>query len=235
MSARPLVRLVCTCLILAALCTGVAMAATGAGKVTAFKATYSSRRPASASGYTLLTKGTPPPPGTQEPNAARVIVDFAPGTRFDTRAVPECHATSAQLVASGAEGACAHRTRIGSGAADGVVAGTPTHFDVVAYNFPHRVWFAGEQGGKPLKRGFFGVYAGRRLTIDVPTLGGAIAPTRFFASIKARARGYMTTPRACPRSLRWRIVARFTGTTSASGGQPVGPVQRRTTTTPCVR
>ena len=88
----------------------------------------------------------------------------------------------------------------------------------------------------PLKQSFLGAYAGRRVTIEVPTVNGAIAPTLFTARIHARSRRghrYLTTPATCPRIGRWTVLTTFQGIDAVPDGTPVGDVQRRRTTIAC--
>jgi hypothetical protein len=183
----------------------------------------------------LRTVGEPSDaPATVAP-AIRQTVDFPAGTRLRAGALPQCDATDAMLAEQGAEAVCPERTRVGSGRAEGLLAGTATvSFDLAVYAVRGKLFFAGQRAGMPLKQGFFGVPSGRRLVLTVPTMGGAIAPTLFEARIGAQtgSPAWLRTPENCPRSGRWVARATFQGLT-APGGDPVGPSQRVRDTTPC--
>jgi hypothetical protein len=225
-------------LFVALMATAVAVAATDIGRPSSFQGGFTATRPGASSGFDIVVTGAPPPAGTQEPAAVRQVVLFPRGTRFDTGAVPACHATVADLQAQGAEAVCPASSRIGTGVAEGVLNGQPVHFDLVAFNFPRRIDFAAESNGMPLKQGFFGRISGRRLVLDVPTNNGAIAPTRFEAHISAHQRAghrYVRTPRTCPRGRRWRFVTTFTGLTPPAGGALIGSTHTLGDTARCRR
>jgi hypothetical protein len=65
---------------------------------------------------------------------------------------------------------------VSSGGADGVLDGSPTHFDVGIYAVRGHLVFAAEQNGQPLKQSFNGVVRRGRLVLIVPTLAGASLP-----------------------------------------------------------
>lgn len=223
-------------LLVVLLAASAALAATDIGRPTSFQAGFTSTHRGALTGLDIVVTGAPPPAGTQEAPAVRQTVLFPRGTRFDTRAARRCTATDAELAAQGAEAVCPPASRVGTGIAEGVLNGAPVHFDLVAYNFARRIFFAGERNGQPLKQGFDGRISGRRLTLVVGTAGGAIAPTRFEAHIPARHRGarrYLRTPRTCPGTGRWRIVSTFTGLTAPAGGTPTGSVYTLRDTARC--
>ena len=219
----------------APLATSAAAAEPGAGKVTAFTADFSSKRPGSRTGVLLRTIGAPPEPPTTVAPVIRQTVSFPAGTRLRVGALPQCDATDEMLAAQGAEAVCPDRNRVGSGRAEGLLSGTATvGFDLAVYAVRGKLFFAGQRGGMPLKQGFFGVPSGRRLVLTVPTMGGLIAPTLFEARIAAQkgSRTWLRTPERCPHSGRWVARGMFQGLT-APGGDPVGPAQRVRDTTPC--
>jgi hypothetical protein len=207
-----------------------------AGRVTSFTANFSSKRGGSRTGVLLRTVGEPPEaPGTVAA-AIRQTVAFPAGTRLRAGALPQCEATDAMLAEQGAEAVCPERSRVGSGRAEGLLAGTATvSFDLAVYAVRGKLFFAGQRAGMPLKQGFIGVPSGRKLVLTVPTMGGAIAPTLFEARIDAHAgsRAWLKTPERCPRSGHWVARGTFQGLT-APGGDPVGPSQRVRDTTPCI-
>jgi hypothetical protein len=217
-------------LLLVAGAAGVAAAATGTGKVTAYKARFSTKHTSTASGLHLLTKGKPPPAGTKIPPAIRQTAVLAAGTRIDLSALPQCDASDDQIDAQGAEGACPSSSRVGSGSADGLLNGQPVHFDIGIYAVRGHLVFAAERGGMPLKQSFKGFASGTRtLKLTVPTLNGSIAPTRFEANIPAHPGGaaWLVTPPKCPKSRHWSSRGIFQGRSAAEGGKPVGKAHVR--------
>jgi hypothetical protein len=215
--------------LLLTLAAGVAAeAATGPGRVTTYRARFSTPQPGATAGLHLLSKGNPPKAGTMEPPAIRQTVVLPPGSRIDLSALPQCNASDDAISRQGAEGACSKRTSVGSGSADGLLNGQPVHFDVAIYSVRGKLVFAAERDGVPLKQSFKGLASGRRtLKLTVPTLNGSIDPTRFEATIPAQA-AWLTTPPRCPRSGHWTSRGIFQGRTAAEGGQPTGPRQVRT-------
>jgi hypothetical protein len=217
--------------------TGLAAAATiGLGQPTSFSATFSTHRAATASGLVLRTTGKPPAAGITVPPAVRQTVVFPAGTRLKLSALPQCHASDAAIAAQGAEGACPAASRVGTGGADGILNGKPTHFDIGIYAVRGQLVFAAEQNGKPLKQSFRGVARGARLELTVPTLNGMIAPTGFTARIPAghRATPWLRTPPSCPASRHWTITGHFQGFSAAAPpSHPVTPAQTLTQKLPC--
>jgi hypothetical protein len=209
----------------------VALASTGTGRVTAYKARFTAKQAGSAAGLHLLTKGKPPPSGAKIPPAIRQTTVLAPGSRIDLKALPQCDASDDQIDAQGAEGACPASSRVGNGSADGLLNGQPVHFDVGIYAVRGKLVFAAERDGMPLKQSFKGFASGKRtLKLTVPTLNGSIAPKRFEANIPAHPGGstWLVTPAKCPKSGRWTSRGIFQGRTAAEGGNPVGKAQSRT-------
>jgi hypothetical protein len=219
-----------------AVATGAALASTGLGRVTKFSARFSTQHTASASGLVLRTVGRPPRAGLTEAPAVRQTVILAPGTRLRLAALPQCRASDALIAADGAEGACPASSRVGSGGADGLLAGVPTHFDIGIYAVRGHLVLAAERGRLPLKQSFNGVAHGTRLLLTAPTLGGKIFPIGFDARIPARPGGkaWLRTPAHCPRSGHWTMVSHFQGvSTAGAGGRPVTAAQTLVDHVPC--
>ena len=170
----------------------VAQAATGLGPATSFKARFTTTHTGASSGLALMTTGS----------------------------APACTASDAEIGAEGAEGACPASTRVGSGDADGLLDGTPTHFDIGIYSVRGHLVFAAEQGGHPLKQSFNGVASGRKLILTVPTLGGTSRPPSSTPSSPPATgkRAWLLTPKSCPRSRHWTSAGSFLGVRAASGG-----------------
>jgi hypothetical protein len=180
----------------------------------------------------------PPRAEVSEAPAIRELITLAPGTRIDTRGAVLCHASVAQLSASGAEAVCPAASRVGEGKAAGVVSGATVRYDLGVYAFPGKLSFAGERNGVPLRQGFFGVISGRRITLDTPTANGAIEPRLFAATIAAHTRSghpLIETPKHCPADGTWTISSTFQALSAVSGGHTVGPRDTVTAHSPCTR
>ncbi len=216
---------------------GVAAAATiGLGQPTSFSATFSTHHAGSPSGLVLHTTGKPPGDGVVLPPAVRQTVIFPAGTHLKLAALPQCHASDAAIAAQGAEGACPASSRVGTGGADGVLNGQPTHFDIGIYAVRGQLVLAAEQNGKPLKQSFRGVAQGARLQLTVPTLNGMIAPTGFTARIPVGhgATPWLRTPAQCPTSSHWTVTGHFQGfSAAATPSHPVTAAQTLTQKLPC--
>jgi hypothetical protein len=233
MTRRLALALAATCVAVAAPAAALAQQP-GAGEATSFAATFTTKRPDTAAGVLLRTRGKPPvPPATVAP-VVRQTVTFPAGTRLRLGALPQCSATDEALAAEGAEAVCPAETRVGSGRAEGVLNGTTVTFDLAVYAVRGRLFFAGQRDGVPLKQGFFGVATGRRLALTVPTSNGAIAPTLFEARIPRSGATWLRTPKRCPRGGRWVAEATFQGMTAVDGA-PVGPSHTLRATSPCRR
>lgn len=212
----------------------VAAAEPGIGTADTFTASFSTTRPATATGLKLETTGSPPvAPITLTPMVRQTVI-LPTGTRLRPTELPQCTATDEQLAADGAEGACPAQSRVGTGRAEGLLDGsTPSGFDLGVYAVRGDLFFAAEIAGQPLKRGFYGVATGRRLALTVPTAGGRLAPTLFRMQVPARPGGakWLRTPERCPSSGRWTVRTVFQGLDAA--GMPAGASQSLSTTTRC--
>lgn len=213
-----------TALITAAVLAAVPTAASadvGLGPATSFQAAFTTHHAGRASGLTLRTTGKPPAPPTTEAPAARQTVTLPRGTKVRLLALPQCPASDAAIAAQGAAAVCPAASHVGSGRAEGLLAGQPVAFDLAVYAVRGRLLFAAG------KQGFWGVAHGRRLALTVPTLNGTIAPTLFRAKID---RHFLRTPRTCRGT--WRFGAAFQGLTGIDGS-PVGAVQQLSDTERC--
>jgi len=218
-------RLACPVLAGVALALLAATAAGAAGfsigRTTSLRARFTTTHTARSSGLALKTAGAPPAAGSTEAPAVRQSVNLPVGSVLRLGRLPECHATDAQIRAQAAERACPARTRVGSGGADGLLAGAKVHFDIGIYAVRGHLVFAAERAGQPLGQSFNGFARHRSLILTVPTLGGKIAPTGFNARIGA-SHGWLLTPASCPRSGHWTVVGRFEGVGAATTTAPAG-------------
>jgi hypothetical protein len=211
--------------------SAVAAASTGLGKATSFSTRFTTSKPGTPTGLFMKTTGAPPAAGVTLPDAVQQTVTLPAGTKLRLGLLPQCRASDADIAAKGAEGACPSSARVGSGGADGVLDGSPTHFDVGIYAVRGHLVFAAEQSGKPLRQSFDGVVKRGRLVLTVPTLGGRIAPTEFDAKLASR-NGWLVTPKRCPRSGHWASRGRFQGVNGVGGGAATA-AQTLTAKLPC--
>lgn len=215
----------------------VAAAAVSIGRLHHVTVHLSATKPNASTALRIDVRGMVPPVGTMLPPAIRQTLTLPLGTRLDVRAAKSvCKASVAELQAKGAEGACPAGSRIGSGLARGIVHGARVHYDLAIYAFPGKLDFAAELMGKPLKVGFFGVISGRRITFDVTTAGGTIAPIEFLAVLPQTShhgRVLVRTPSSCPQGGKWTSRVKVQALTAVTGGQPTGPAQTVKAATPC--
>jgi hypothetical protein len=214
-------------LALAAISAAVAQGATGLGQATGFKARFTTADPGVSTGLSLRTTGNPPPAGVTEAPAVQQTVTLPAGTVLRLARLPQCKAGDAEIGAQGAEAVCPRKSRVGTGGADGLLDGKPTHFDIGVYAVRGHLVFAAERNGQPLKQSFNGIASGGKLILTVPTLNGHIAPTEFDAKIAAQRGGrpWLVTPQRCPRSGHWTARGRFQGMSAVSGGTAVTSAQ----------
>ena len=163
----------------------------------------------------------PQDPEGKPESFSHVHVEFAPGTVVDTRALPECGASDAELMASGAS-ACPASTVVGKGAAklDTGFPG-PGRFATADFTFLNardQLVFVSTIRGSEVRVVLRGHYShGNRFDVDVPPLPGAPpdggAETHEMIDLAAHARKghvYVRTPRSCPRSGKWTNAVTYT-------------------------
>lgn len=181
----------------------------------------------------------PENPGGKPHAISRVFVALHPGSRFDTTAVAQCHASDAQLTALG-ESACPPGSKLGT---DVLVGDTglsgPARYitlDSVFLNAPGQVIFLAHerQSGDPhfVVRG---TVSGNTLDIPLPFIPGTppegtgLQQERgtWLNAIGGDGRAFLTTPPICPDEGEWTNRVTYT--------YGDGVVQTATTTSPCVR
>ena len=137
----------------------------------------------------------------------QIIVNFPPGTRFDTAAVKRCNATDQEIENNeqGVAGACPAASKVGTGKGTAYLGdgAEPIVFDLGLYN---------RKGGMILdimlagKTAFFAApsIVGRKMTIPLsqtPSLNARITAFELTVSKKGTARKpYLRTPATCPKS-----------------------------------
>jgi hypothetical protein len=200
-----------------------------------FAMDFSAKRPNAATAIHLkiLYKGRDP---HEKPSPIRRIVLKAPkGTRFDSGALPRCHASDQELLTYG-DSACPAASRLGSGTLTAMTgfpgpAGTVVT-NVTIYNTPTgNVELVKEaSSGKPVATDRFRIQ-GRTWTANPPSTPGgppdgqtAVRRIDFTYAPKAR---WAVTPRGCPRSRSWRSSGSFTYADGVTARVPDGTPCRR--------
>ena len=145
------------------------------------------------------------------------------GARLDTSARPRCKASGAQIASSGGS-VCAAGSRVGSGHAKLRLAakGSPDiDTRITVFNARRALILYLEPAGANVQV-LRAKLRGRRLHLQLPVLcgptgtkpkcgpGGNVRIVRLDLAIE-RLRGYLTTPKRCPRSKRWTFKLRFHG------------------------
>jgi hypothetical protein len=219
--------------VLAALATLAVVAAAPASPQFAatFQMTYSSAKPGSSSGLDALgTWSDPGEPGARPKEITKIGLDFHPGTRLDTGALPQCRASNAKVLRLG-PAACRASTRLGSVQTESVIStGARYNAQVFLFNAKRQIIVVVTIGGRVLVV-FRDDVKGGSITINLAIPAG-ISLTKLHAQIPphVRKRGkkrrvYMRTPRTCPASGVWATTATFTYRDGSS--------QQLTATTPC--
>jgi hypothetical protein len=190
-----------------------------------FDMTYLSRAPGAASGQVpLMTWSDPGAPNGVPKIVKRIVMTFARGTRFDTAALPRCHATDAQLKATG-PAACPKASRLGAGHTTAVFSsGDELVTDVTLFNARGQIVVVVQVNGTVITE-FRDRVAGRTISIE-PVLPAGVALTRLKLRIP-RHGDYQRNPPTCPKSGKWTTVARFT--------YVGGSTETHRDTTPCRR
>ncbi len=178
-----------------------------------FAGTYTAQTPSTSSGLDALATWTDPgEPSGKPKEVQRIKVDFAPGTKLDTRALPTCNA-SAEDIANLAVRACPAKTKLGEVRGQGVYAGSTAPFNTYATLFNAKrqiivVVTLDNAKGRLLTTFRDDV---ERSTITVKLkVGKGISLIRFQAHVPPHVRKqgkkrrvYFTTPPTCPPSGAW--------------------------------
>jgi hypothetical protein len=190
-----------------------------------FDMTYLSRVPGAGSGQVpVMTWTDPGAPNAVPKVIKRIVMTFAKGTRFDTGALPRCHATDARIKADGPK-ACPKASELGVGHTTGVFStGVEFVTDVTLFNARGEIVVV-VQLGKTVVTEFRDRVAGRKITIE-PVLPAGVALERLKLRIP-RHSTYQRNPPTCPKSGEWTTVARFTYVD--------GSTETHRDTTPCRR
>jgi hypothetical protein len=175
-----------------------------------FDMTYLSRVPGAASGQVPeMTWSDPGAPNGVPKVIKRIVMTFAKGTRFNTGALPRCHATDAELKADGPK-ACAKATKLGAGHTTGAFSSGDTFVtDVTLFNARGQIVVVVQLAGTVVTE-FRDEVRGRKVVIE-PVLPPGVALKHLKLRIP-RHGSYQRNPPSCPKSGKWTTVAHFTYT-----------------------
>ena len=195
--------------------------------------TFTSTRPGDATGTKLDFTFTNPENPDQKPHTVtRIVVHYPPGTRFDSGALPQCHASDAELQSEGAS-ACPASSKVGSGLAvsdtgsSGPAPPRYTESTITQFNGDHEVIGVGENKDIPaIKTVTHTKIHGTTASTDFPTFPGSPPPDPYtplkslkvgFPRIVKKGRTPTRLPPSCPASRHWTITTIFTYADGATG------------------
>lgn len=204
--------------ILAALLVALAGAASAeAGDRQAVRSGFTTDRPGAPTGILMGMRFSDPAQRGGKPHSVdKVVIQAAPGTRFDHTAVPQCNASDAELMARG-KAACPKGAKVQSGriALDtGLPFGASRKIRLRTTTFNSRRGFVsiGESKRPPLR----GVVRSRdrdgTVVVDYADAPGMPPPDSYSAMklmvtsgppVVRAGRAFVLTPPTCPRSGRW--------------------------------
>jgi hypothetical protein len=203
---------------LIALAGAIGAAGATTGKRADFALGFSTKSRGARAALTLHVVYKAPGDRDAKPSPIRKVVVRAPsGTRFHTGAVPKCEASDDELKAEGS-GACPAESRIGTGK---LTADTgfgppidPVAGDLTLFNAGTAIIEVVTAPGSDRVLGTDRLrILGSTLTGNPPATPGGppdgeTAVRQIDFTIERRT-GYVTTPRACPRSRRWVATGTF--------------------------
>jgi hypothetical protein len=209
-----------------------AIAATASDQFsTSFQLSYLSTKPGASSGLRTVIAWADPGEQYAKPKAVkRFRFTFPRGSRFDTRALPACHASDLAMRRLGRR-ACPAASTLGSGSTHALAGpGIPVTTNVTLFNARQRIIVLVEVAGRILTEFRDDVHR-RRLVVNTEIPAG-ISLTELDITIPAherrhrgKRRAYFRTPRRCPSTGVW--------TTRATFEYVDGSKQSLTSTTPC--
>jgi hypothetical protein len=203
----------------AAACILAAVAIASPQFASTFAGTYTAQTPSTSSGLDALATWTDAGESGGKPKeVSKIKVDFPPGAKLDTRALPTCKA-SAEDVAILAVRACPAKTKLGEVRGQGVYAGSTAPFNTFATLFNAKrqiiVVVTLDNAKGRLLTNFRDDVERSAITINLK-VGKGISLVRFQAHVPphVRKRGkkrrvYLTTPSSCPPSGAWTTNVTF--------------------------
>jgi hypothetical protein len=192
-----------------------------AGSYQTARFVFDQTKPNKSTGTTFdVDYHNPSDPQGKPPAVRRVILEAAPGARFDTSVPDRCTANDAQLMLMGAQ-ACPTGSRVGTGETT-VDTGFPgsgrfikAHIDF--FNNTNELIFLNTEEGTGARTVIRAKVEERRIITDAPVLpgtppdGGAIDTAHTHdPAYSAGQRAYLTTPAVCPPSGKWTNSMSFT-------------------------
>jgi hypothetical protein len=222
----------------AAVVAAVLVAAVPVSASTQFASTfvgaYSVHVPDRSSGLeALATWSDPGEPGGKPKEVSRIRVDFEPGARLDTAALPYCRASDVDVQIRSVH-ACPRRTIVGSVRGQGLYPGSAP-FNTYATLFNARrqiiVVVTLDSPHGRLLTNFRDDVRRSSITVNLKVPGN-ISLIRFHAvvpahtrKVRGKRRAYFTTPPACPASGSW--------TTTFTFSYEDGSTDQHSSPTPC--
>ncbi|MFL5827341.1 MAG: hypothetical protein ACJ76V_12520 [Thermoleophilaceae bacterium] len=206
--------------VIAVAVAGVAVATPGTSDGVTWDAKTTSTKVNSSTGLSTTIKGAPSGLDGKQLPIRKVTVQFPPGTKINTKALPEC--TASPQTIQNTNGNVCSKSRVGTGlvkANTGLGAGIdPISEDVQAFNGKKKIFFLltpkGAIGQTAVLTGNFRGTKAPKLVVDVPLFpipGGSNAVLiQFDFAVKKTGSGkkaYGTTPKTCPRSGKWQLPA----------------------------
>ncbi|MEA2369057.1 MAG: hypothetical protein QOH38_1775 [Thermoleophilaceae bacterium] len=209
---------------------------------------FTATRPGAATGTKFAFQFTNPENPDQKPHTVtRIVVHYPAGTKFDSGAAPQCHASDAELQSEGSA-ACPPESKVGSGLAvsdtgsSGPFPPRYTESTVSQFNGDHELIGVGENKDIPaIKTVTRTKINGTTASTDFPTFPGSPPPDPYtplkslkvdFPRRESHGRATTRTPTTCPSVGYWTITTVFTYaddqtgqvvTHSPCGGKPKKP------------
>jgi hypothetical protein len=209
----------------------IAILATGAGAAgkpprQSGKNVFTSKKRGAATGTSFHVKfRNPEDPALKPHTVSRIVVHYPKGTRFDSKAAPQCHASDAELQSEGPD-ACPPESKVGGGLAVSDTGGSGpfppryTTSKISQFNGDGELLGVGVNQDIPaIKTVTHTTFKGTTASTNFPTFPGMGPPDDYtplksldvdFPPRKTGTRATVRTPPRCPKSHRWTIVTEFT-------------------------
>jgi hypothetical protein len=181
-----------------------------------FEMTYLSPRAGASGGiHTLMTWSDPGEPGAKPKRVTQIRFGFHPGTRIDTRALPQCHASDTKVHIEG-RAACPRNTRLGFARSEVKTTTTPVDKPrVTFFNAPRQIIVLVQVEGRVLAvyrddvtRSTVTVNLGLPAGLSLLRLDARVTPHT--GGHGKRRRVYFRNPPVCPAGGQWTTNVKFT-------------------------
>jgi len=187
---------------------------------------FTTATPGAATGQRFNFTFTNPEDPSRKPHTInRIVIRYPAGTTFDSGAVPQCHASDAQLQAQG-DAACPPASKVGSGLAVSDTGSTgpfPPRYSqssISQFNGDNELIGVGTNKDIPaIKTVTHTKFNGTTASTNFPTFPGVPPPDQYtplkslnvqFPRRVENGRATERTPRTCPAVGYWTIVTTFT-------------------------